>query len=129
MVNLPYPIGEDGPVVTLTKSGNCDSTKYTVMDFFRVSGTVCDCLCFENDNMVIAGYIAILDMGRQIENIWLNFDEVSKVVDSLTKFTMSAYPAVLRSFHYINVPDEFLSLFNIIISLTTQEVRNIVSIL
>ena len=124
--DLPIPIGEDGPIVLLMRSTHNDKDRFKFTDCLKLMHTMHDILSVDNDNVVIAGFIGVMDLKKNHKNINFEFEDFSKFSKILSKFA-HIRPTQLKSWHYINVPDSIRLQLQQMLKVLEDEIGDIVS--
>lgn len=88
-----------------------------------------DIMTIEDDNFIIGGSIGILDLGNVIRDHFFQADILSELMKKLTRLSVEAQPYKVVSFHYINVPDSFEAIFNLIKGFMSEEYKSKVNII
>lgn len=121
--NLEHP---GAPRVMLMRIGSYDADKLSIIDVMKVSMMANDILLQEDDNMIIAGQIGILDLkGVTLSHL----TQMSpSLVKRMTMMMQEANPIRQKGFHYINAPKAFEQLFNLFKSFMNEKMKARVSI-
>lgn len=126
-VGLPLPVTETpgSPRIMLIRPGAFDANKYTIQEVMRVNTMVNDILMIEDDNMVVAGQIGIIDLANvslahlvQIQPAFMK---------KLAMLWQEATPIRQKGFHYINIPRGFEQVFNLFKSFMNEKMKSRVS--
>lgn len=112
-VGLPLPIplgGADGPRILLIRPGVYDPSKYKIEEIMKISTMVNDILMNEDDNLVIAGQVGILDLQGVTMSHFLQFSP--GFAKKMTMLSQDGSPLRQKGFHYVNTPSGFEMIFN-----------------
>ncbi|CAH0404715.1 unnamed protein product [Chilo suppressalis] len=119
---LPKLSGPTEPRVAIVRPGRYDPGKYTVSDIISASNSLQKILIMEDDNAMVAGIRAVLDL----EGVTLgHFVQMTPI--QLKKLVISLQdvnPFRLKGTHYINVPPGFEMFLNALKALLNEKSRN-----
>ncbi|XP_035899059.1 uncharacterized protein LOC118506264 [Anopheles stephensi] len=123
-VGLPLPLtdGPDAPRIMLIRPGVYDPKQYTIEEVIKVSTMINDILMLEDDNMVIAGQVGILDLANVTSAHFLQFTPT--FVKKMTMMSQEGSPLRQKGFHYINTPTGFETVFNMFKSFMSEKNRS-----
>lgn len=113
MLPLPETLTPDGPrIIILRITPSMDPSKYTMEDLLCATRFIRDILTLEDDNSVIAGQIAIVDLAGASED---HLNQVTPdVLHKVYLFIQDGAPVRMKGFHFINQPTGFETVLNII---------------
>lgn len=126
LVPLPNTITPDGPRIMLIRPGRYDPQKYSIEDVFRVNSHFMDILLQEDDNMVVAGQMGIIDLSNCTMAHFLQMSP--STVKRITVLSQDASPLRLKGFHYVHTPSGFEMVFNLFKKFLNEKNRNRVNI-
>lgn len=118
--------GEAGPRMFLICPGRYDPKKYDLNDIMKYYCMFIDILLMEDDNFIVGGQLGILDFSNVSKEHFTQFHP--RLVKKMTLFTQDSSPIRQTSFHYINTPNGFEFLFNMLKTFMTEENQRNVSI-
>uniref|UniRef100_A0A182PGB9 CRAL-TRIO domain-containing protein n=1 Tax=Anopheles epiroticus TaxID=199890 RepID=A0A182PGB9_9DIPT len=123
-VGLPLPLtdGPDAPRIMLIRPGVYDPKRYTIEEVIKVSTMINDIVMLEDDNMVIAGQVGILDLANVTSAHFLQFSPT--FVKKMTMMSQEGSPLRQKGFHYINTPTGFETVFNMFKSFMSEKNRS-----
>ncbi|XP_055530861.1 alpha-tocopherol transfer protein-like [Wyeomyia smithii] len=110
---LPLPLTEttDGPRILLFRPGVTDPSKFTIQEVFRCNSMIMDIMLKEDDNLGIAGQLAIGDLaGMTMGHLGQFSPTLMKKVSLLNQ---EASPLRMKGAHHLNAPPGFETIFNI----------------
>lgn len=125
LVPLPNTITPDGPRVMLIRPGVYDASKITIEDVFRVNSFFMDISLLEDDNMIVAGQMGIIDLANCTMGHFLQMSPA--MVKRMTVLSQDASPLRLKGFNYVNTPSGFEIVFNLFKKFLNEKNRNRVS--
>ncbi|CAH0749103.1 unnamed protein product [Diatraea saccharalis] len=119
---LPKLTGPTEPRVAIVRPGRYDPNKYTVSDIISVSNSLQKLIIMEDDNAMIAGIRAILDLEGVTMGHFLQMTpiQMKKLVISL----QDVNPFRMKGTHYINVPPGFEMFLNALKALLNEKSRS-----
>lgn len=85
----------------------------------KVSTMVTDVLLREDDNLVVAGQIGILDLADVTVEHFIQYNPA--FIKKMTMMSHEGSPTRHRGFHYINTPNGFEQVFNVFKSVMKEE--------
>ncbi|XP_053661311.1 retinol-binding protein pinta-like [Anopheles marshallii] len=123
-IGLPLPLtdGPDAPRIMLIRPGVYNPKEYTAEEVIKVSTMINDILMLEDDNMVIAGQVGILDLANVTSAHFLQFTPT--FVKKMTMMSQEGSPLRQKGFHYINTPTGFETVFNMFKSFMSEKNRS-----
>uniref|UniRef100_A0A1B0CUX6 CRAL-TRIO domain-containing protein n=2 Tax=Lutzomyia longipalpis TaxID=7200 RepID=A0A1B0CUX6_LUTLO len=123
-VGLPLPntITPDGPRIILIRPGVYEADKYDILDVMRISIMANDISMLEDDHMMVAGQMGILDLSNVTMAHFLQFSPT--LVKKMTVMNQEALPIRLKGFHYINTPAGFETVYNLFRKFLNEKNRN-----
>lgn len=80
-----------------------------------------DVLLREDDNIVVAGQIGILDCSNLTARHFTQFHP--KLIKKMSLMSEDGTPIRHRGFHYINTPNGFDQIFNVFVSLMNEQFK------
>lgn len=95
------------------------------MDVFKIYVLLSDYLLMEDDNLVVAGQVGILDLTNCTPDHFAQFKP--DIVKKMTYLCQDASPIRPIGFHYVNTPDGFEFVFNMFKSFMSPEYKDLVS--
>jgi len=111
VVPLPKTETPDGPRVIIIRPGSYDAEKYAVLDTFKVSTMMSEIMMREDDNLIIAGQVTVLDLKGVSFPLFLQM--TPSTIKKMTVIGQDAQPIRVKSQHYINTPPTFQQVYNI----------------
>jgi CRAL/TRIO domain len=124
-VPLPNTQGPDSPRVMLIRPGTYNPEKFTIQDVIKVSSMMNDILMMEDDNMIVAGQIGILDLANVGMAHFLQFNPT--FVKKMSMMSQEASPLRQKGFHYVHTPKGFEYVFNLFKSFMSEKNKSRVS--
>ncbi|GAB0090857.1 alpha-tocopherol transfer protein-like [Sergentomyia squamirostris] len=123
-VGLPLTntVTPDGPRIVLIRPGVYEADKYDILDVMRISIMANDIHMIEDDQMMVAGQIGILDLANVTMAHFLQFSPT--FVKKITVINQDAMPLRLKGFHYINTPPGFETVYNMFRRFLNEKNRN-----
>lgn len=123
---LPKSIGVDGPRIAIMRPGSFDTKKFTYTNIMRMVTTISDVLVSEDDNVVLAGIICVMDMSNfSKEHIWQMELDLMKGMQDMQQYQ----PITPLALHCVNAPWAVRSFLNIMKGFMTEEMKKAVSII
>ncbi|XP_053684682.1 alpha-tocopherol transfer protein-like [Sabethes cyaneus] len=110
---LPLPLTDTpgGPRIVLLRPGVTDPNKFTIYEAFKCNSMIFDIMLKEDDNLGIAGQLALGDMAG------MTLSHLGQVNPSLLKkmslLNQEASPLRMKGAHHLNVPAGFEAIFNV----------------
>lgn len=122
---LPNLTAPDAPRIVLIRPGAYDANKHTIQDVMKVSSFIMDILHLEDDNLIVAGQLGILDLA----NVGMgHFVQMTPgFIKKMTMMSQEASPFRQKGFHYVNTPSTFETVFNIFKSFMNEKNKSRVS--
>lgn len=124
-VPLPHTSSEDGPRLLLIRPGAYDASKYGFLETIKVGMMVQDIQYLEDDNMVVAGDLGIIDLANVTASHF--FQVTPTMLKKVMLLKQEASPLRQKGFHFINIPPGFETLANMARKLLTEKNRDRVS--
>jgi hypothetical protein len=126
-VGLPLPLTENpnSPRLMLIRPGAYDAHKFTIQEVMKVSTMVNDILMIEDDNMIVAGQIGVIDLSGVTLAHFMQMQPA--FVKKMTMLMQDATPIRQKGIHYINAPKGFEQLFNLFKSFMNEKMKSRVS--
>ncbi|XP_059622425.1 alpha-tocopherol transfer protein-like [Phlebotomus argentipes] len=123
-VGLPLPntVTPDGPRIVLIRPGVYEPDKFSIVDIMRISLMANDMHLIEDDQMMVAGQIGILDLANTTMAHFLQFTPT--LTKKMTVMNQEAMPIRLKGFHYINTPPGFETVYNMFKRFLNEKNRN-----
>lgn len=125
-IGLPMPLEHPGaPRIMLIRPGKYDANKFNIQEVMRVATMMNDILLVEDDNLAVAGQIAIIDLqGVTLQHL---IQMQPSFVKKLTMMMQDSNPVRQKGIHYINAPKSFEHLYNLFKSFMNEKMRSRVS--
>jgi hypothetical protein len=111
MLPLPNCVGPDTPRIILGISGGYDVNEYTIEEIMKAFMMVGDIMMEEDDQMIVAGQVNILDLKKATIAHFLTF--TPSMMKKMTAIMQEGSPFRLKAIHYVNVPPWFEKMFNV----------------
>ena len=120
---LPLPDTETpgSPRLFLIRPGVCDAQKYTMQESMKVSGMINDILMLEDDNLVVAGQIGIIDLSGVTLHHFIQMQPA--FMKKMTMLWQDGNPVRQKGIHYINTPSTFEQVFNLFKTFMNEKMR------
>ncbi|XP_055622721.1 uncharacterized protein LOC129766230 [Toxorhynchites rutilus septentrionalis] len=121
---LPLPFTETpaSPRIVLIRPGVHDPAECTIQDIFKVNMIFSDIMFREDDNLVVAGQIGILDLtGMTVAHVLQMNPTFAK---KTTTMMQDAAPLRMKAMHYINVSPVFETVFNLFKTFLNEKNRS-----
>uniref|UniRef100_A0A1L8DZG8 Putative phosphatidylinositol transfer protein sec14 n=1 Tax=Nyssomyia neivai TaxID=330878 RepID=A0A1L8DZG8_9DIPT len=111
-VGLPLPntVEPDSPRVIIMRPGVYDANKYDITDIMRIRIMANDIQMLEDDNIIVAGQMGILDLSNVTMAHFLQFSPT--LTKKMTVMNQEALPIRMKGFHYIHTPPGFETVYN-----------------
>ncbi|XP_055597767.1 alpha-tocopherol transfer protein-like [Uranotaenia lowii] len=119
---LPQTAGPDSPRIMMIRPGVYDPAKYTIQEVFKFNSMLGDLMMMEDDNLIIAGQMGILDLSNTTMAHFLQFNPT--FVKKATMWSQEASPLRLKGFHYINTPSGFEIVYNMFKNFLNEKNRS-----
>lgn len=124
-VPLPTTLTPDGPRILLIRAGAYNANKIGFMETLKVGSMIQDIQYLEDDNMIVAGDLGIIDLANVTA---AHFFQISpSTLKKVLLLKQEGSPLRQKGFHFINVPPGFETLANMGRKLLTEKNRNRVS--
>lgn len=127
VIPLPNTEKEDSPKVILVRPGCYDPEKYSLQEVFKVTSLMQDILMYEDDQLMIAGQISVLDAQSVSLGHMKQFNPL--FMKKMTLSFQDASPLRIKELHYINTPAIFMTVFNLFKSFLNEKLQSRVRIL
>lgn len=125
MIPLPNTWSENSPRVILGRPGGYDPNLFKLEDIMKCFILIGDLLHEEDDQMIIAGQINVVDLkGATLAHFSAMTPQMMK---KMAMMMQEASPFRLKAIHYINTPAFFEKFFNIIKQFLNEKIRSRVS--
>ncbi|XP_059608766.1 retinol-binding protein pinta-like [Phlebotomus argentipes] len=123
-VGLPLPLTEapGKPRIMLIRPAAYDPALFTFADVMKVGNMIGDVLLLEDDNMMIAGQIDILDLADVSAGHFMQMNP--GLMRKITLLTQKANPMRQIETHCINTPPGFETIFNMFKGFVNEKQRN-----
>ncbi|XP_053661310.1 retinol-binding protein pinta-like [Anopheles marshallii] len=121
-VPLPNTVTPDGPRIILVRPGTYDPSKYTIQEVFRYNTMMADIMMKEDDNLIVAGQMGILDLSNCTMAHFLQFSP--SFVKKATMWSQEGSPLRQKGFHYVNTPSGFEVVYNLFKSFLNEKNRS-----
>ncbi|XP_058464609.1 retinol-binding protein pinta-like [Malaya genurostris] len=110
---LPLPQTEtpDGPRIVLVRPGVIDPNKYPMQQVFKLQSMIIDIMMKEDDNLCVAGQVAIGDLENATMAHFMQFSPT--FMKKMTLLSQEASPLRLKGAHHLHTPPGFETIFNI----------------
>jgi len=120
-VGLPLPNTENSSSarVILIRPRAYNPDLFTIEDVIKVSTMINDVLLREDDNIIVAGQIGILDLANVSVRHFSQFRPA--FIKKMTMMSEDGSPIRQIGFHYINTPPGFEQVFNVFKSVMNEE--------
>ncbi|KAH8239426.1 hypothetical protein KR032_004206, partial [Drosophila birchii] len=112
VVLLPRPLNDNGPRLALVRMAAYDPDKYTFQEVNRASALMQQIMLDEDDVAIVNGMISILDLANVTTGHFLQM--TPSYAKKMTVFQEEALPLRPQGIHFINTPNGFETLFNMI---------------
>lgn len=120
-IPLPKTVNPDDPKIVLIRAGAFDGDFCDFPDILKVFTMIADLQLRDDDQMVISGQTAIIDLGNSSSGHFFNFN-----VSFLKKaaiLNQQGSPLRQKEFHFINTPKGFDIVISLFRSLMTEKNR------
>lgn len=125
MLPLPKPAGEGTSRLILGLPGSLDPAVYPIDEVFKVIFMVGDLMMEEDDQMIVAGQVNIVDLKKATLAHFIHFTPA--MMKKMTTLMEQGSPFRLKAIHYVNVPPFFEKIFNMVRSFLNEKMRARVS--
>jgi hypothetical protein len=125
MLPLPKTVGEGTPRIILGLPGDLDPNVYPIDEVFKVMFMCGDLMMEDDDQMIVAGQVNIVDLKKASLAHFLHFTPT--MMKKMTTLMEQGSPFRLKAIHYVNVPPFFEKFFNLIRSFLNEKMRARVS--
>lgn len=116
---LPYTECASSPRVFLIRPRVYDPNLWKIEDVMKVSLMMNDILLREDDNIVVAGQVGILDLANLSGGHFRRLQPT--LIKKMTMMGEEGSPIRNRGFHYINTPKGFEQVFNVFLSVMNEK--------
>lgn len=125
-IGLPMPVENPGaPRLMLIRPGKYDAGVFNIQEVMKVSTMMNDILLVEDDNLTVAGQIAVIDLqGVTLQHL---IQMQPSFVKKLTMMMQDSNPVRQKGIHYINAPKSFEHLYNLFKSFMNEKMKARVS--
>uniref|UniRef100_T1GZ77 CRAL-TRIO domain-containing protein n=1 Tax=Megaselia scalaris TaxID=36166 RepID=T1GZ77_MEGSC len=111
-IRIPKPLyGEDGPAITISRSGVYEVGEYDIVDVLKVKTMLLIIQMLEDDNAVVSGCHEIIDMSKATMGHFLQMTPA--LMKKMSSFADEAIPIRQKGAHFINTPVGFEQIFNL----------------
>lgn len=115
-----------GQVIYVIRGANYDPAEVDIVDVLRIHTMFVDILMQENDNFMICGVAALMDMKGGTIRHFSTYAPV--LVKKMMKIMQHAYPVRPKSLVYINTPSIFEFVLDLVKSFATEKLKRRVSV-
>lgn len=119
MLPLPHTETPESPRLFLIRPGCYDAEKFSVMETWKVSTMMYEILMREDDNLMVAGQISILDLADVTMTNFLQMTPA--VIKRMTVIGQDSSPIRDKASHFIHTPPGFYQIFNIFKTFMTEK--------
>ncbi|XP_017017793.1 alpha-tocopherol transfer protein [Drosophila kikkawai] len=112
IILLPRPLNDNGPRLALIRMAAYDPDKYTFQEVNRASALMQQIMLDEDDVAIVNGMISILDLANVTTGHFLQM--TPSFAKKMTVFQEEALPLRPQGIHFINTPNGFETIFNMI---------------
>ncbi|XP_049289270.1 retinol-binding protein pinta-like [Anopheles funestus] len=120
-VPLPKTVNPDDPKIILIRGDAFDGEVCDFPDILKVFTMIGDLLLRDDDQMMICGQAAIIDLGHSSSSHLFNFN--LSFLRKASILNQQASPLRQKGFHFINTPKSFDIVLNIFKGLMTEKNR------
>uniref|UniRef100_A0A182WD93 CRAL-TRIO domain-containing protein n=1 Tax=Anopheles minimus TaxID=112268 RepID=A0A182WD93_9DIPT len=120
-VPLPKTVNPDDPKIILIRGDAFDGDVCDFPDILKVFTMIGDILLRDDDQMMICGQAAIIDLGHSSSGHLFNFN--LSFLRKASILNQQASPLRQKGFHFINTPKSFDIVLNIFKGLMTEKNR------
>lgn len=125
-IRIPKPLyGEDGPAITISRSGVYEVGEYDIVDVLKVKTMLLIIQMLEDDNAVVSGCHEIIDMSKATMGHFLQMTPA--LMKKMSSFADEAIPIRQKGAHFINTPIGFEQIFNLFRSFLSDKIKERVS--
>lgn len=110
-ISLPNLESPGAPRYFLIRAGCYDPSKFSIADIIKVSMMIGDLMMHEDDNLVVAGQIGILDFTGVTISHFTQFNPT--FIKKMSMLQQEAAPIRQKASHFVNMPSIALTVFNI----------------
>lgn len=125
MLPLLNTVGPDTPRIILSIVGDYDANEFTMDEMMKAFLLVGDVMMEEDDQMIIAGQIIIIDFGKAKFSNFVSFSP--STMKKLITLIQEGSPFRLKAIHYVNVPPWFEKMFYAFRSFMNEKIKARVS--
>lgn len=122
---LPNTENSSSPRIILIRPRAYNPSLFTIEEVIKVSTMINDVLLREDDNIIVAGQIGILDLANVSARHFSQFRPA--FIKKMTMMSEDGSPIRQIGFHYINTPPGFEQVFNVFKSVMNEESKARVS--
>lgn len=119
MLPLPNTETPESPRIFLIRPGCYDAEKFTVLETWKVSTMMYEILMREDDNLMVAGQISVLDLADVTMASFLQM--TPSVIKRMIAIGQDSSPIRDKATHFINTPPGFYQIFNIFKTFMTEK--------
>ncbi|KAH8327389.1 hypothetical protein KR074_005318, partial [Drosophila pseudoananassae] len=112
IVLLPRPLNDNGPRLALIRMAAYDPNKYTFQEVNVAGGLMQQIMLDEDDVAIVNGMISILDLSNVTTGHFLQMTPT--FAKKMTVFQEEALPLRPQGIHFINTPNGFETIFNMV---------------
>ena len=118
---LPYTETPSSPKLMLFRPGAYDAHRFTIQEVMKVSTMMNDILMIEDDNLIVAGQIGVVDLADVTLAHLIQMQP--SFAKKMTMLMQDGSPIRQKGIHYINAPTGFEQLFNLFKSFMNEKMR------
>ncbi|XP_058065080.1 alpha-tocopherol transfer protein-like, partial [Anopheles bellator] len=122
VIPLPNTVTPDGPRIILVRPGVNDPSKFTIQEIFKYNTMMADIMMKEDDNLIVAGQMGILDLSNTTMAHFLQFSP--SFVKKATMWSQEGSPLRQKGFHYVNTPSGFEMIYNMFKNFLNEKNRS-----
>uniref|UniRef100_A0A1B0BRS3 CRAL-TRIO domain-containing protein n=1 Tax=Glossina palpalis gambiensis TaxID=67801 RepID=A0A1B0BRS3_9MUSC len=118
-IRFPVFSNTAAPTICLSRYAKFDFKRYTITDLVKYQFIIMDWLVNNDDNVIISGYVGIIDLSDVGLSHIAHFD--LNVLKKGRMFLEKGAPGRLKELHLINCPKEALTLISLTISCLNEK--------
>ncbi|XP_055691361.1 alpha-tocopherol transfer protein-like [Lutzomyia longipalpis] len=119
---LPNTIAPDSPRLFLFRPGVYEAHEFDIIDIMRISIMINDIIMVDDDQMIVAGQMGIIDLSNATMAHFLQYTPT--LAKKMTVMSQDAMPFRLKGVHYINTPAGFEMVYNMFKNFLNEKNRS-----
>lgn len=122
MLPLPKAASDDSPRLILGVAGGFDPDEYDVNDFLKVWFLVMDLMMEDDDQMIVAGQMNLMDLKKATLAHFMVF--TPSMLKKMTMMMQEGSAFRVKGMHYVNAPSFFEKVFTFFKTFLNEKMKS-----